>query len=370
MYQKCVCFIFLMLLAVLSCYGFRIDNLAMTDLTKKNFHTSPNNYYSNTDRFIRADTVNKPHKIRHHRLWRTQAHTRSPKPPHIDAIIYPPPATKSISSTDFSSTNDKLIWPYKSSIESSESANTWPLANPSSSEIKLSHSELKRSEISEARNPWPVSIPSSEVIWPTRSSSEVVWTAHRISSEVSLSMPSSEANVSLASSTIFPDESLAQIPPTDFAPVKFVVSRSQRASEHNSKRGKNKWSQRQKEDIFAKAYRAEFVILAEVESRHINESNQFCEYYVKVIKDFKENVYKDFVLLHKSYRRLLTATCDLVKEMKNSKKYLLLLDKNLLPIDTPKPRVRPGMAKKLKRACKKGFGEYQQKKFIFRLYLA
>lgn len=39
-YEKCVCFIFLVIVAILSCSGFRIDNLAMTDISKKNHHTS------------------------------------------------------------------------------------------------------------------------------------------------------------------------------------------------------------------------------------------------------------------------------------------------------------------------------------------
>lgn len=34
-YQKCVCFIFLVILSILNCSGFRIDNLPMTDISNK-----------------------------------------------------------------------------------------------------------------------------------------------------------------------------------------------------------------------------------------------------------------------------------------------------------------------------------------------
>ncbi|CAG9864743.1 unnamed protein product [Phyllotreta striolata] len=111
MYQKCVCFIFLVILAILSCSGFRIDNLAMTDLTKKNFQISTR---ANSERYFRDD---RSHRIRHHRLWRSQAHNRYPnntKPPQADAVVYPQSSSKS-------SNNNKLVWPYNTSSDAKES---------------------------------------------------------------------------------------------------------------------------------------------------------------------------------------------------------------------------------------------------------
>ncbi|XP_023310564.1 uncharacterized protein LOC108917624 [Anoplophora glabripennis] len=108
-YEKCVCFIFLVILAVLSCSGFRIDNLAMTDISKRNFHTSSS--FSNSDEFFdrifnvrsspSVDTITPTyrHKIRHHRQLRAQAHNSHrrydpQKPPtgHIDVQVFPPRA--------------------------------------------------------------------------------------------------------------------------------------------------------------------------------------------------------------------------------------------------------------------------------------
>ncbi|CAH0556987.1 unnamed protein product [Brassicogethes aeneus] len=94
-YEKCVCFIFLVILAVLSCSGFRIDNLAMTDISKRNsparfFLDSSRIYQSvSTDRTQSAPTYH--HRIRHQRHLRAQAHTLRHTPTaQIDAITYPP----------------------------------------------------------------------------------------------------------------------------------------------------------------------------------------------------------------------------------------------------------------------------------------
>ncbi|KAJ8971968.1 hypothetical protein NQ314_000450 [Rhamnusium bicolor] len=106
-YEKCVCFIFLVILAILSCSGFRIDNLAMTDISKRNFHTS--NSFSNSDEFfdrifnvsstpsVETITPTYRHKIRHHRQLRAQAHnshrryeTQKSSTGHIDVQVFPP----------------------------------------------------------------------------------------------------------------------------------------------------------------------------------------------------------------------------------------------------------------------------------------
>lgn len=77
-YEKCICFIFLVILAILSCSGFRIDNLAMTDISKKNFHTS--NSFS-IERIFDPSAVGKPpHRIRHQRLRRSQLHHTTTTP--------------------------------------------------------------------------------------------------------------------------------------------------------------------------------------------------------------------------------------------------------------------------------------------------
>lgn len=85
-YEKCVCFIFLVILAILSCSGVRIDNLAMTDISKRNSHTLSTSLF-NSDEFLYRffmNTTTSPnfrhHKIRHHRQLRAQAHTTRPTP--------------------------------------------------------------------------------------------------------------------------------------------------------------------------------------------------------------------------------------------------------------------------------------------------
>lgn len=98
-YEKCVCFIFLVILAVLSCSGFRIDNLAMTDISKRNFHTSSSSFNVRSSPSVETITPTYRHKIRHHRQLRAQAHNshrpyEPQKPPtgHIDVQVFPPHA--------------------------------------------------------------------------------------------------------------------------------------------------------------------------------------------------------------------------------------------------------------------------------------
>ncbi|XP_057672268.1 uncharacterized protein LOC130903908 isoform X1 [Diorhabda carinulata] len=258
MYQKCVCFLFLVILAVLSCSAFHIDNLAMADFSKKNFH------------------FQKPHKIRHHRLWRTQARDRYPKSQIETFVYYPPP----------------------------------PKHTPSITPSTIDGEILER----------------------------ISSNTHSGSSEIS---------------TTFPNENLAQIPPTDY-----VVSRAQRSSDHRQR--KPRWTLKQNEDIFAKAFKAKLVVLADVESKSINEANGACQFYAKVIKDFKGNAQKYFGSVNRYLRHIVTAACDLVKEMKISRKYVLLLNKKndkLVLIDTPKPKkdLRASTRKKFNRVCKSGF---------------
>lgn len=98
MYEKCVLFIFLVILTILSCSGFRIDNLEMTDISsnnKRNFHhtssTLLENHKSTLLNKIPADATtngrgSSKHKIRHHRhLGAQQAHYQrfetEPQPP-------------------------------------------------------------------------------------------------------------------------------------------------------------------------------------------------------------------------------------------------------------------------------------------------
>lgn len=88
MYEKCVCFLFLVIVAFLSCSGFRIDSLAMTDISKRNSHTSsslsnsPDFFdrllaetpYNNMDnRYLTKRFSERRHRIRHSRLFRNQA---------------------------------------------------------------------------------------------------------------------------------------------------------------------------------------------------------------------------------------------------------------------------------------------------------
>uniref|UniRef100_A0A6P7G3T2 Uncharacterized protein LOC114337410 n=1 Tax=Diabrotica virgifera virgifera TaxID=50390 RepID=A0A6P7G3T2_DIAVI len=322
MYQKCVCFLFLVILVVLSCSGFHIDNLAMADLSKKSFRTSTHTY-SNTDE--KNSYVQRPHKIRHHRLWRTQVHNRHPKP-HIDMFVYPPPPH--FSSKPNPTTN---IFPPSGESNTGEiSYSKYSNSNPI-----LPHRDAIHPRLGEFKPPW--------------------FRADSASSEA-------KENSSQTSPTTFPNENLAQIPPTDFAPVKFIVSRAQRSPSPDRKkiqnRRRNRWTMKQSEDIFTKAYKAKFVVLAEVESKpYKNESNGSCNYYVKVIKDFKDNAANYFGSVNKHLRKMLNTKCELVKEMTTSKKYVLMLNESFELVDKPKPKekLRQAMRKKISRVCKHGF---------------
>ncbi|KAJ8958940.1 hypothetical protein NQ318_019710 [Aromia moschata] len=96
-YGKCVCFVLLVILAVLSCSGFRIDDLAMADVSKRNFRAADS--FSNSGSvFERIFNVSSDrHRIRHRhdRQSRAQAHSarrfEPPRPPagHIDVQVYP-----------------------------------------------------------------------------------------------------------------------------------------------------------------------------------------------------------------------------------------------------------------------------------------
>ncbi|XP_072383613.1 uncharacterized protein vn isoform X2 [Diabrotica undecimpunctata] len=333
MYQKCVCFLFLVILVVLSCSGFHIDNLAMADLSKKSFRTSTHTY-SNTDE--KNSYVQRPHKIRHHRLWRTQVHNRYPKP-HIDMFVYPPPPH--FSSKPNPTTN---IFPPSPNTLGESNTGEISYSKYSNNNPILPHRGVIHPRLGEFKPPWLRADSSA--------SSEV-----KFSYEGKLS----EKNSSLTSPTTFPNENLAQIPPTDFAPVKFVVSRAQRSPDHKKiNKRRNRWTMKQSEDIFTKAYKAKFVVLAEVESKpYKNESNGSCNYYVKVIKDFKDNAANYFGSVNKHLRKMLNTKCELVKEMTTSKKYVLMLNESFGLVDTPKPKekLRPAMRKKISRICKHGF---------------
>lgn len=98
-YEKCICFIFLVILVILSCSGFPIDNVAMSDNSKKNFRTSSS---TRSDDFLNRifnlrSTQNiapfPSHKLRHLRQLRAQTRDirTQPKMPmgHIEAIVIP-----------------------------------------------------------------------------------------------------------------------------------------------------------------------------------------------------------------------------------------------------------------------------------------
>lgn len=111
MYEKCVCFLFLVIVAFLSCSGFRIDSLAMTDISKRNSHTSSNSLSNSQDFFDRllAETPynnnnnnmenryltkrfsERRHRIRHSRLFRNQAPLSERRPTgRIDTYVIRP----------------------------------------------------------------------------------------------------------------------------------------------------------------------------------------------------------------------------------------------------------------------------------------
>ncbi|XP_074040559.1 uncharacterized protein isoform X2 [Leptinotarsa decemlineata] len=405
MYQKCVCFLFLVILAILSCSGFRIDNLAMTDLTKK--------YPETSDRHSR-DVQRPHHRIRHHRLWRTQAaHNRNAKP-HIDAIVYPPnevnypkpdelknppgelnfppsepffwdsPSRLFPSEDDQSRPNTSEVnqyglavsettWPPRSrhlvskvdSRFTEPRDQTLPRGRPRPSEVSqpgppVSETDWPRDQSLPKAKPLtskvishsiplasgvnPFGISASEVKQPELLESRVVWSRDQpfpwsrlssrsrlTSSEVDRQVDplydstSTRSEVNILT-TLFPSETLAQIPPTDLLPT--LISRSQRSSskEPRARRAKKKkrkkkasWSSVQKENFLAMAKQAKFVILAIAESKNTNES---CSGYFKVIADFKNNT-KSYFHLH---RKMVTMECDKAKKLQLQKKYLLLLD--------------------------------------------
>lgn len=108
MYEKCVCFLLLVIVAFLSCSGFRIDSLAMTDISKKNSHTSSSlsnsqdffdrlfaetPYNNNMDnRYLTKRFSERRHRIRHSRLFRNQAPLSERRPTgRIDTYVIRPP---------------------------------------------------------------------------------------------------------------------------------------------------------------------------------------------------------------------------------------------------------------------------------------
>ncbi|KAJ8915641.1 hypothetical protein NQ315_003425 [Exocentrus adspersus] len=282
-YEKCVCFIFLVILAILSCSGFRIDNLAMTDVSKRNnFHTS--NSFSNSDNFFdrifnvrsspSAETVTPVyrHKLRHHRQLRAQAHnshrrydTQKPPSGHIDVQVFPP------------------------------------------------------------RGPG----------FPP---------------------------------TTHPSEHFAQIPSTDihhplFPTKPIVMTRSQRSSDHkrHQKQEQPRWQPSQEEDFSMKAFKAEIVVLAQVES-----SSPF-QYVFKVNTTYKSKfpVNNRIALRIPSEKEKSQKSKNLViNKIQLGKSYVLFLNAssahNYWSVSDPKvvgrPIKRARIDKVLKQVCNTKFG--------------
>lgn len=111
-YEKCVCFILLVILAVLRCSGFRIDRLAMSDITKRNSTYTSNSlssdpsdflsrlFFTNSARYKREEpgpyetnkflltNFQRPYRIRHSRRNKAQAAKRPTG--RIEVLIIPP----------------------------------------------------------------------------------------------------------------------------------------------------------------------------------------------------------------------------------------------------------------------------------------
>lgn len=93
-YEKCICFIFLIvILVVLICSGFPIDNVAMPNTSKKNFRTSSSR---SADFFNRksTNTLSSHHRQRHLRQLRAQTRD-TPPTGHIEATVFQNDATTS-----------------------------------------------------------------------------------------------------------------------------------------------------------------------------------------------------------------------------------------------------------------------------------
>ncbi|XP_017773971.1 PREDICTED: protein vein isoform X2 [Nicrophorus vespilloides] len=231
-YEKCVCFIFLVMVVILSCSGFRIDKLAMTDISKRNSYTSSTSLNSHSDflsrlvqnsgfsdsakhqrtpetsstkdRYLAKKYFQRPHRIRHtKKQHKQQAALFEPAPTsRIDAIIIPP-------SVEFDTT-----------FQTNTRSTTRPMAN----------------------------------------------------------------------------EQFAQIPPTDLlrpeSPTPAIIMRSQRSPNKH----KNHHQQRnaklpcQEQDVARKAYLANTVVLAKAESMSSNRVRNYSVSF-KIVKRFKSTQY-------------------------------------------------------------------------------
>ncbi|KAG5892146.1 hypothetical protein JTB14_032365 [Gonioctena quinquepunctata] len=264
----------------------------MSDLTKKSFRTSTS---SNS-----GDSAAKPNRIRHHRLWRTQAH--NPKP-HIDAIVYPP------SEVDY--------------------------PKPPS-ELNLKPDTLQTKRLPFGRPFFPFE--PSEFILPEFTGSEVD---------------------SPLNSTLFPSETFAQIPPTDLVPIRTLNLRSQRSSNNPKKRkGKKKrgkpWTSKQSEDFLAMTPKAKYVVLANAESKSTNKSSgTSCGGYFKVITDYKNNTPVYF----RSTGKMIMMDCGKAKKLDLSNEYVLLLNDDFSWIEDPK-LPKGNLKQRIRKFIKSGSGEF------------
>lgn len=101
-YEKCVCFLFLVIVAILSCSGFRIDSLAMTDISKRNSHYTSSSLLKSQDFFDRlfSETrysmetprrhLAKRHSERRHRIRHSKQFTNQ-APLRLDNYPFRPP---------------------------------------------------------------------------------------------------------------------------------------------------------------------------------------------------------------------------------------------------------------------------------------
>lgn len=295
-YEKCICFIFLVILAILRCSGFRTDRSAMSEITKHNtiytsnslstdssdflrklFFTSGNRYKREENKFTLTN-FQKPQRIRHSRRQKAQARKR------------------------------------------------------------------------------PTGRIEMRIIRPSEISYDTNMRTH-------------------STLTPFASQNFAQISPSDYhqlQPTASLVARSQRSSNRNGRRERNRTSNCQEQDVARKAYRANTVVLAKAESMSSNRVHNYSVSF-RILEVFKQADRLDDTLrltfINDTKRmncesELNSRTHGLVKaQIQQSKEYFLFLNStgrhrySVLGMPVMKKRKRNKDLKNISRVIRPNFGK-------------
>lgn len=313
-YEKCVCFLFLVILFILNCSGFRIDNLPLTDIiSKKN----------------------------------SFAHTSSSISPLFSRF---PSSTNSYS--------DKIFKMPQRSEYSMSHMGFAPLQNnpssqPSTTQHKIRHHHRLMMHMKHSRHVTGHSavIPSSEnvtmsMLFSTTGDNTDIAIPHTMKNH--LPLKNSISN---------------NIQKRSF--LKNVDSTTKRSYSHINKK-RPLWKEKQNNDITWRAYKAEFVLHAEKIAQRNNSSDS--PWIVRVVKSYKRqckgqfelNVYSSTVqdqdrnLSNKQQRKYRQHH----NEDKIGQHYLLFLNSQFESVASPKPiKSERFNDSNLKRVCMKNFRE-------------